>query len=578
MDTFAGGRPEEPPVGSGKEFRKEVQERGAGKTAQLLERHFDTAFAAPDGIKKLRELILTLAMQGKLVAQDPNDPPARKLLKEIEAEKKRGGTRRREDAKGISLEEMPYELPVGWEWVRLGQVVDILDNLRKPVTKQDRESGPYPYYGASGIVDYVSNYLFDEPLVLVGEDGAKWGCGENTAFSISGKTWVNNHAHVLRPIRTAIIDQFVIYSLVSQDLKPFITGMTVPKLNQARLVSIILPLPPLPEQQRIVAKIDQLMARCDELEKLRAERERKRLAVHTTAIRQLLAEAPSSSFAPSRLRVSPFLFTHFDELYSVKENVAELRKAILQLAVMGKLVPQNPNDPPASQLLKEIEVEKKRLVKAGKIKQPKPLPEIKPDEVPYRLPVGWEWVRLSDVSTKIHYGYTASANHDLQDVRLLRITDIQDNRVEWASVPGCDAQLDDITQYLLADNDILIARTGGTVGKSYLVQGIDVNAVFASYLIRVVPSAHIDVRYLKYFAEGPLYWKQLYAACSGTGQPNVNGTSLSELLLTLPPLPEQHRIVAKIDQLMAHCDELEKQIEAATGQQTVLLNAVMSNV
>ena len=148
------------------------------QAAQLLEQHFDTAFAAPDGIAKLRELILTLAMQGKLVEQDPNDPPASELLKEIEAERKWGShegtkTRRKEKLPPIKPEEVPYELPQGWEWVRLGKVVEILDSLRKPVTKQDREPGPYPYYGASGIVDYVSNYIFDEPLVLVGEDGAK---------------------------------------------------------------------------------------------------------------------------------------------------------------------------------------------------------------------------------------------------------------------------------------------------------------------------------------------------------------------------------------------------------------------
>lgn len=248
---------------------------------------------------------------------------------------------------------------------------------------------------------------------------------------------------------------------------------------------------------------------------------------------------------------------HFDTAFAAPDGIARLRELILTLAMQGKLVEQDTNDPPASELLKEIKAEKQRMVKAGKIKKPKPLPPIKPEEVPYKLPHGWEWVRLEDVSTKIHYGYTASADHSTQNVRLLRITDIQDNKVDWETVPGCNARKEFIGQYLLADNDILIARTGGTVGKSYLVQGINIDAVFASYLIRVVPSGRIDVRFVKYFAEGPLYWKQLYAACSGTGQPNVNGTSLSQLLLALPPLPEQHRIVARIDQLMARCDAME---------------------
>ena len=218
------------------------------------------------------------------------------------------------------------------------------------------------------------------------------------------------------------------------------------------------------------------------------------------------------------------------------------------------------------------------MVKEGKIKAPKSLPPVAEEEKPYELPRGWEWVRLGQISTKIHYGYTASANHELNEIRLLRITDIQDNKVEWETVPGCDAKKEDVAQYLLDMNDILIARTGGTVGKSFLVKDINVDAVFASYLIRVVPSMCVNVNYLKYCIDSPLYWKQLYAACSGTGQPNVNGTSLNLLFLTLPPLPEQHRIVEKIDQLMALCDTLEQQIDDANRKQTELLDAVVAQV
>ncbi len=259
---------------------------------------------------------------------------------------------------------------------------------------------------------------------------------------------------------------------------------------------------------------------------------------------------------------------HFDAAFDAPNCIQKLREMILTLAMQGKLVPQDPNDQPASELLEEIEGEKQRLVREGKIKKTKPLPKIKTEELPYDLPKGWEWVRLGDVSTRIHYGYTASANHDLKTIRLLRITDIQENKVDWDSVPGCDIKEKVAAQYLLSNDDILIARTGGTVGKSYLVKDIDTKAVFASYLIRIIPSTHIHVEYLKYFAEGPLYWRQLYEKCSGTGQPNVNGTSLNTLLLPLPPLPEQRRIVARIDQLMVRCDELEK-LRAEQGKKRI---------
>lgn len=144
---------------------------------------------------------------------------------------------------------------MNWNFESLGNVCAILDNKRKPITKHQRVSGIYPYYGATGIVDYVNNFIFDERLVLVGEDGAKWKSGDRTAFIVEGKVWVNNHAHVLKPTGN-LIDSFLIYFLNHQDLTNYITGLTVPKLNQEKLRSIPIPIPPLPEQQAIVEKLD----------------------------------------------------------------------------------------------------------------------------------------------------------------------------------------------------------------------------------------------------------------------------------------------------------------------------------
>jgi type I restriction enzyme S subunit len=145
----------------------------------------------------------------------------------------------------------------GWPTKPLGELVDILDRLRKPITQSDRTVGPYPYYGATGVLDYVEGYLFDEPLVLIGEDGAKWEAGANSAFPIEGKAWVNNHAHVIRPHRARVLDAWLIYYLNGSDLMPFVSGMTVPKLNQGRLREIPIPLPPLEEQHQIVAVLDE---------------------------------------------------------------------------------------------------------------------------------------------------------------------------------------------------------------------------------------------------------------------------------------------------------------------------------
>jgi type I restriction enzyme S subunit len=145
----------------------------------------------------------------------------------------------------------------GWKIEPLGELCDILDSQRKPITKRDRTAGKYPYYGATGIVDYVNDFIFDEPLVLVGEDGAKWASGESTAFRVEGKCWVNNHAHVLRPHRKTVVDNWLVYFLHHSDLSEFVSGLTVPKLNQGNLREIHIPVPPLAEQQRIVGLLDE---------------------------------------------------------------------------------------------------------------------------------------------------------------------------------------------------------------------------------------------------------------------------------------------------------------------------------
>lgn len=148
-------------------------------------------------------------------------------------------------------------MKAGWKTENLGELCDVLDYKRKPITKRDRIAGECPYYGATGILGYVEGYIFDEKLVLVGEDGAKWASGENTAFAVDGKCWVNNHAHVLRPQRTEVLDNWLIYFLNHSDLSEFVSGLTVPKLNQGSLREIPVPLAPLPEQQRIVGILDE---------------------------------------------------------------------------------------------------------------------------------------------------------------------------------------------------------------------------------------------------------------------------------------------------------------------------------
>ena len=236
----------------------------------------------------------------------------------------------------------------------------------------------------------------------------------------------------------------------------------------------------------------------------------------------------------------------------------QLKNAILQEAIEGRLVPQDPNDEPASILLDKIRKEKAKLVKDGKLKK-KDLEEspVSEDKIPFKIPKSWEWVRLINLSKAIHYGYTASAA-PIGNARLLRITDIQDDKVNWQEVPFCSIKEKDLNSYQLHNRDILIARTGGTVGKTYIVRELNDISVFASYLIRAIPSENVNEEYIKLFMGSPYYWSQLTDATSGTGQPNVNGQSLSNLIVPLPPLAEQKRIVAKIEELLPKVEEYGK--------------------
>ncbi|MCQ2246472.1 MAG: N-6 DNA methylase [Bacteroidaceae bacterium] len=248
-------------------------------------------------------------------------------------------------------------------------------------------------------------------------------------------------------------------------------------------------------------------------------------------------------------------FAKYSEL--IKSIPEALKRSILQEAIQGKLVPQDPNDEPASELLKRIRKEKEQLVKDGKLKK-KDL-EVTPiaeDEKPFDLPNGWEWERWGNISINIQYGYNASAE-TAGDIRMVRISDIQNNKVLWDTVPFCKINRDEIQKYLLQPNDILFARTGGTVGKSFLVKDVPYDSIYAGYLIRTRYSSLLVPEYLKAFMESSLYWEQLREGTIATAQPNCNGKTLSQMFIPIPPLAEQKRIVAKLEEILPKLNEMK---------------------
>ena len=473
--------------------------------------------------EQLRASILQYAIQGKLVEQRPEEGTGEELYQQIQVKKqtliKEGKVKKEKPfSKNPAYQDYPFDIPDTWKFVRFGELLITRDSERVPVSVSDRNKRAkiYDYYGASGIIDKIDDYLFDDELLLIGEDGANLlSRSTPIAFIAKGKYWVNNHAHVLDACCNLNLN-YICYHINAISLAPYVTGTAQPKMNQENMNAIWIALPPLKEQHRIVAKIEELLPYVD------------RYAVAYEKLEQFNTKFP--------------------------EN---MKKSILQYAIQGKLVEQRAEEGTGEELYQQIQAEKQRLIQEKKIKKEKPLVEISEDEIPFDIPESWKWVRWGNLSFSIQYGYNAPAKKSGR-IRMVRISDIQGGKVIWDSIPFCDIKEEEIPTYLLSSNDILFARTGGTVGKSYIVKEIPEEAIYAGYLIRTRSSDMLCPEYLYYFMQTHLYWTQLRNGTIATAQPNCNGQTLSKMILPLPPLAEQKRIVAKIEELLPLCDRLRK--------------------
>ncbi|OEZ31890.1 restriction endonuclease subunit S [Variovorax boronicumulans] len=563
----------------------------------MLLSNLDLLATASGGVARLRELILTLAVQGKLVPQDAADEPASVLLQKIRAEKDgliaKGKIKRDKPLAEIAEEEKPFGLPPGWEWARcddyfielctgpFGSMIHQEDYVRDgiPLINPSHMVGGRIVHDPrvtlkSADAERLSAYALsagDMVLARRGEVGRYayvtdhehgWLCG-------TGSFFVRLYSLCDRNYLGLVFSD----SRFRQHLKGESVGTTMTNLNQRILLNALLALPPHAEQARIVTRVEELMRLCDALE----VKGRLEATQHAQLVRTLLGTLTASTTPEKLVENWQRVAQHFDLLLDRPEAIDALEQTLLQLAVRGLLVPQDPTDEPASTLLARIRTEKDRLIAEGKIKRDKPLPPIADEEKPFELPVGWAWVRVGQVASRVQYGVTASADHTQETPKFVRITDIQNDQVNWNTVPGMQRVTQDFSDHYLESGDLLIARTGGTIGKSFLVSSVPVNAVFASYLIRISPTPSTNPSYLKIFASSDHYWQQLHAKAMGTGQPNVNGTALSELTLPLPPLAEQSRIATRITALRNLCADLRQRLKAAQVTQSHLAQALVES-
>ncbi|CAD6491846.1 MAG: Type I restriction modification DNA specificity domain protein [Candidatus Argoarchaeum ethanivorans] len=342
-------------------------------------------------------------------------------------------------------------------------------------------------------------------------------------------------------------------------------------INTKMLKSVLIPLPPLEEQKRIVAKADKLMALCDELEARQQKKQEARLHLNSASLDKLLTAHEPDEFAHHWQRICD----NFDLLCGAPETVGELRKAILQLAVQGKLVPQDPNDEPAAALLEKIKAEKARLVKGGKIRKSKPLPPVKMDEILFEIPDSWKWIRLNQIGD---WGAGATPNRKKSEyyggsIRWLKSGELRDEYVSESDEKITESALKDCSLRVNKCGDVLIAMYGATIGK---VAILEVEATTNQAVCACTCFAGFYNRYL--FLLLRAYRQHFLNQGAGGAQPNISRIKIINTVAPLPPLTEQRRIVAKVDQLMALCDELETKLKQSQTDGANLMEAMVGEL
>ena len=549
---------------------------------------------SPYGIQKLRELILELAVRGRLVPQDPNDEPASVLLERIAEEKarlvKEGKIKKQKKLPRITEEEKLLNLPQRWEWSRLG-CIGLTQTGGTPKKADTHHYGDFiPFLKPADISDgKIISYNNDG----LSEDGAKAlsrVAPEDSILMVCIGT-IGKCARVDRNVSfnqqiNSVTPFLPIGSYVATYLRspPFqkmvwaaASSTTIAILNKGKWASIPIAIPPLPEQHRIVAKVDELMALCDRLEQEQTDSRE----AHQTLVETLLCTLVQAPDAEAAQQAWQRIAQHFDLLFTTETAIDQLKQTILQLAVLGKLVPQDPNDEPASVLLEKISKEKARLVKEGEIRKQKKLPEIAEDEKPFELPNGWLFVRLEDV-VDIMSGVTKGrklSGRKLITVPYLRVANVQRGRVDLEVLKTIDIPEEELEKYKVHQHDLLITEGGDwdKVGRTAIWHDevpliVHQNHVFKARRILQEQNVIWIEKYLnsvlarEYFAKSS---KQT------TNLASINKTQLRGCLVAIPPLAEQHRIVAKTDELMALCDALKARIQESETTQRCLADAVV---
>ena len=567
--------------------RKSSSGRGGGKKVELY------------GVKKLRELILDLAVRGLLVPQDPEDEPASVLLERIAAEKAELVTakviKKQKELPGIGEKDKPFELPDGWVFKKLGDLAHIFSGNSFKSTDFNNTGGTRAIkitnagvghlietdeYLPKEFRDHYQQYqVLDGDLILaLTRPYISTGLKVCICPSSYDMSLLNQR---VAAIRTKINNEYLYQFMQSK----YVLGVYIerfgnsglqPNLKMGDVTNLIIPVPPPPEQHRIVAKVNELMALCDQLE----QQTEASLTAHQTLVQTLLdALTQAAASQPNNPQsatdaLTPFeqawnrLAEHFDTVFTTEDSIEQLKQTILQLAVMGKLVPQDPNDEPASVLLERIAAEKAELIKAKKIKKQKALSEIVEDEKPFALQKGWEWVRFDDISkneknalkagpfgSALKKSFYVKSGYKIYGQEQVisgdeNFGDYYVDREKYLSLESCK----------VGPGDILISLVG-TIGRVLIVSDHAAPGIINPRLVKLSLNNDIDRDYIRIILGSRLMQKELSEKSHGSTMDVLNLGLLRKLQFPLPPVPEQNRIVTKVNELVSQCDLLKDHLK-----------------
>lgn len=561
-------------------------------------KNIDFIARSPGGVALLRKLVLEFAVRGKLVSQDPKDEPASALLERLMREKvqqeKEEKTKPGKALPEIKEEETPYGLPKGWRWVRLGNITSAITKGSTPTT--------YGYnFVPSGInfikvenieknqviADSITQFITPEAHSFFKRSQLEDG---DILFSIAGTIGeickvgpdilpanINQALAIIRGTSSVFLQDYLIIclnSFISDQVNNRARGGAMYNVSLGDLKELSLPLPPISEQFRIVARVQELMAVLDRLEGQTNRTEDKRNRALIAATQAISQATASKEIASSWQRLAADLARLVDRA----EDVKTIRAMVLELAVRGKLVSQDPKDEPASVLLERIKREKVRLAKEEKIKAAKELPEIKQEEKPFKLPNGWVWVRLGEISSYIQRG----KGPDYVNESPIRV--INQKCIRWEGIDLRYAKYISEESFALYDSerilqneDILWNSTGtGTIGRACVVRDVISNQLVCDSHVTVVRLSLINSCYLASWLRSAFIYGNIESTANGsTNQIELATSTVISTVVPLPPLPEQSRIVARVQELMAILDQLEEKLSARDKAATLASESIV---